>query len=86
MICPEDGCLNDVHPDYDTCYKHAKMGIGITFRAAQYGRSAWHTSIRDHHEQHLGVSDGKELAKTRPEIDRYTGSAPSVDGHKGVSL
>ena len=72
MICKVEGCENDAHPDKDgECYRHAVAGVGIAFRGPIVGRRGWnqHTT-RTFHEEHLGVSGGKELARTRPDIER----------------
>ena len=70
-ICPEPDCGNKVHPNYDTCYRHAKLGVGVTFRGgAIMGKGGFHTTTRDFHEQHFGVENGKELARNRPDIGR----------------
>lgn len=72
MICKVDGCLNDAHPDKDgECYKHSVAGVAVTYNGPIRGRTGWNQhTIRSFHEEHLGVSGGKELARTRPEVER----------------
>lgn len=70
-ICPQPDCGNKVHPDYDTCYRHAKLGVGVTFRGgAIVGRRGWNTTQREFLKEHTGAESGKELARTRPDVER----------------
>ena len=81
MVCIEAGCERQAQPGRDICFK-CKLRTGppgVTFRGgAIVGRGGWHTTTRDFHEQNFGVESGKELARTRPDVERYTDSAPPV--------
>jgi hypothetical protein len=72
VICKIDGCENNAHPNYQgECYKHAKMGIGFRLQGGGViGSNAWNTTRREFLTEHIGVSSEKELARTRPNIER----------------
>lgn len=71
MQCKEPGCSKPVDRD-GYCFRCRIKDVGVTFRGgAIVGRKGWNTTTRDYHEEHFGVSSGKELAKTRPDVGRY---------------
>jgi hypothetical protein len=73
VICREDGCLNDAHPDKDgLCYKHSVSGVGVTFNGPIRGRRGWNRhTVGSYHEEAFGQTP-KQLARTNPNVERYT--------------
>jgi len=62
-------CGKPAEPGRDECFRCRVSGVSFAFRGgALVGRSGWHKTRAEHHQQQFGMTE-KELAK-RPNIER----------------
>lgn len=77
MIC---ACGKVAEPGKAECFRCRVATVGITFRGgAHEGRSRFHTTKNEWLKRNLHVDSEKELARTRPDVERFYEPENAVD-------
>lgn len=70
MLC---ACGKKAEPGRDECFRCRVSSVGFTFNGGAFqGRAGFnHMTKNEFLQEHLGVDSEKELARTRPDVERY---------------
>lgn len=72
MLCGECG-VKDAEEGRNTvlCFRCRVKGVGFRLQGGGVtGNKAWNTTRREFLEEHTGTSSEKELARTRPDVEK----------------